>query len=57
MASIGTLRIQIAQTKKFRKYNNRYRLSKYLLKLKDQNIDDVILEASSHGLNNIVLMD
>ena len=52
VASIGTLGIQTNSNKKNLENTtiDPIELSKYLLKLKDQNIDDVILEASSHGL-------
>ena len=52
VASIGTLGIQTNSNKKNLENTtiDPIELCKHLLKLKDQNIDDVILEASSHGL-------
>ena len=52
VASIGTLGIQTNSNKKNLENTtiDPIELSKYLLKLKEQNIDDVILEATSHGL-------
>ena len=54
MASIGTLGIQTNSKKNLENTTiDPIELSKYLLKLKDQNIDDVILEASSSWFKTI----
>ena len=53
VASIGTLGIH-SNSKKIGLQNTTLdplQLGKYLMKLKEQKIDNVILEASSHGLN------
>ena len=52
VASIGTLGVKIEKNLIFKFDQSRYYyLNEYLAKMKEEGIDNVIIEASSHGLN------